>query len=249
MAGTPSDMARHWHRPGVFATALTLGAIALFIALGSWQLRRAHEKVAMLAAFDAAAAQAPMTLAQARHAATPEHYPNVQVSGRFDPQRAWLLDNQIRDGHPGVMVFALFEAYEGGPPLLVNRGFLARDARGGLAPIPPVPQGMQTLVGLYAPPPGAGIRLGGDRLPQQTDWPKTSIYIDLDEIGADIGRRLEPRVLLLAPQAGSGFLREWKPEVLPPQRHYGYAFTWFTFAIVAAAIFLILHWRKEQDPT
>ncbi len=240
---------RHWHRPGAFAVALTLGAVALFVALGSWQLRRAHEKVAMLAAFDAAAAQAPMTLAQARRVATPQRYPKVQVSGRYDSQRAWLLDNQIRNGRPGVMLFALFEVAEGGLPLLVNRGFLARDAGGGLAPIPPVPDGTQTVVGLYAPPPGAGVRLGGNRLPQQAGWPKTSIYIDLDEIGADSGRRLEPRILLLAPQAGSGFLREWTPEVLPPQRHYGYAFTWFTFAIVAAAIFLILHWRKEQDPT
>ena len=241
--------ARHWHRPGAFAIALTLAGIALFVALGLWQVRRAHEKIAMLAAFDVAATQAPIALEQARGEATAQRYPKVRVSGRFDPQRAWLLDNQMRDGHAGVMVYALFGLQEGGAPLLVNRGFLPRDARGELAPIPPLPEGAQTLVGLYAPPPGVGVRLGGNRLPMQTAWPKTSIYIDLDEIGADLGRRLDPRVLLLAPQAGSGFVREWRPDVLPPQRHYGYAFTWFTFAAVAAVIFLILHWRKEQGPT
>jgi len=40
-----------------------------------------------------------------------------------------------------------------------------------------------------------------------------------------------------------GFVRSWKPEVFPPERHYGYAFTWFTFAAVVAVTFAILRRR------
>ena len=67
----------------------------------------------------------------------------------------------------------------------------------------------------------------------------------MDEVAADLGRPLDPRVLLEMPQPGSAFVREWQPEVFPPQRHYGYALTWFTFALVAVILFVIRHWRQR----
>lgn len=239
-------MARRWHRPHAFAIALTLAGIVFFVWLGLWQLRRAHEKVDLFAAFDRAAEQPPISLEQARREANPLRYPLVHVGGRYDPGHAYVLDNQVRGERAGVMVFDVFEPADGSLPLLANRGFLARDARGERPAIPPPPDGAQQLTALYAPPPGAGLRLGGDALPKQSAWPKLSIYIDLDEIGKDLGRRLDPRVLLLMPEAGGSFVREWRPEVFPPERHYGYAFTWFTFAAVVAVTFAILHWRKDE---
>lgn len=240
--------ARRWHAPGIAAVALACAGIALFVALGGWQLRRAHEKVELFAAFDAAATQPPVDLAQARRLATPSRYPRVRVVGRYDALHAYVLDNQVRDGKVGVMVFDVFEPAEGGPPLLVNRGFLARDARGARPAIPPPPSGARTLTALYAPPPGAGLRMGGNALPRQTDWPKLAIYLDPGEVSADLGRTLDARVLLVTQDgdADAPFVREWRPEVFPPARHYGYAFTWFTFAAVVAAVFVAMHWRKEK---
>jgi surfeit locus 1 family protein len=243
---------RRWGRPGVFAIALTLAGIALFMWLGLWQVRRAHEKADLFAAFAGVAQQAPVALAQARRMVKPSRYPLVSVVGHYDPQHAYVLDNQVRDGHPGVMLFDVFEPSDGGVPLLANRGFLARDVRGARPRVPAPPAGEQTLIALYAPPPGSGLRLGGNALVQQQTWPKTSIYLDVDEVAADLGRRLDPNVLLLMPghedAAGSAFVREWKPEVFPPERHLAYAFTWFLFAVVCAATFVILHWRKQEEP-
>jgi len=163
--------------------------------------------------------------------------------------RAYVLDDQVRDGHAGVMLFEVFAPSAGGDALLVNRGFLPRGARGDTPQLPTVPQGVQHLRALYAPPPGAGIRLGGNALPKQLAWPKTTIYLDLGEIAADLGRKLDPRVLLEVSSETDdrGFVRRWKPEVFPPERHYGYAFTWFTFAAVVVATFAILH-RKKRSP-
>ncbi|MGN6520025.1 MAG: SURF1 family protein [Dokdonella sp.] len=234
-------------RPHPAAITATLAGIAAFIALGSWQVRRAHEKEALFAAFDGAAQQPPVPLEQARRE-TGARYPRVDLKGRFDPGHAYVLDNQVRDGRAGVMVYDVFEPAAGAPALLVNRGFLARDARGELPSIPPPPEGAQTVRALYAPPPGSGLRLGGDALPHQTRWPKTTIYLDLAEVGADLGRPLDSRVLLQLPgDEVTTFVREWKPDVFPPERHYGYAFTWFTFAAVVAATFFILN-RSPQPP-
>lgn len=241
--------ARRWHAPGVPAVALALAGVALFLALGSWQLRRAHEKEALFAAFDRGFAEAPVTLQQARGAVDPGHYPHVAAHGFYaQPPRQYELENQVREGRVGVMAFALFEPSGGGPPLLVNRGFLPYANGASRRPhLPDVPQGEVTLSALYAPPPGIGLRLGGNRLAQQA-FPKQVIYLDPAEIEADLGSALDPRVLLLLPgnADGTAFVREWRPEVFPPERHYGYALTWFTFAAVVVATFAILHWRKVR---
>jgi cytochrome oxidase assembly protein ShyY1 len=240
-------MTRRWHRPRAWAIALTLAGVALFLALAAWQFRRAQEKELLFAAVAQAATQSPVSLATARRDASTARFPTLRVEGRFDPQRQYLLDNQVRDARAGVMVFGVFEPSAGGPALLVNRGYLARDARGALV-VPPLPAGTATLTALYAPPPGIGLRMGGNSLPQQTEWPKTVIYIDLDEIAADASRRLDARVLLQLGEGESGLVREWTPAVFPPVRHLGYAWTWLTFALVVVATFLILHWR-HRDPT
>jgi len=242
-------MADRWRRPRAFAIVAMLAGVAAFVLLGSWQLRRAHEKEALFAAWAHAEEQAPITLAQARRDADAARWPLVEVDGTYDSARAYVLDDQVRDGHAGVMLFEVFAPSAGGDALLVNRGFLPRDARGDSPQLPPVPQGTQHLRALYAPPPGSGIRLGGNRLPKQAEWPKATIYIDVGEIAADLGRKLDPRVLLqVASNADDrGFVRSWKPEVFPPERHYGYAFTWFTFAAVVVITFTILH-RKKRNP-
>jgi surfeit locus 1 family protein len=226
---------------------LTVAGIAAFTSLGRWQVGRAHEKEQLFAAFDASAKLAPIALDVARRDASAARYPLVDVRGRYDAGHAYVLDNQVRDGRPGVMVFDVFEPADGSTALLANRGFLARGERGGHPPIPPPPVGDQRLTALYAPPPGAGLKLGGNALPAQTTWPKLGIYLDLADVAADLGRCLDPRVLLLVADAdATGFVREWRPEVFPPERHYGYAFTWFTFAVVVVATFVIVHWRTNE---
>lgn len=244
--------ARRWRRPRAFAVALCLAGIALFVALGSWQWRRGEEKAELFAAFDRGFAQAPIALEQARRDANGAVYPHVVVRGSYVVDYEYLLENQVRDGRIGVMAFAPFQPAEGGDPLLVNRGFLPYSSGSGdrrYPVLPPLPRGEVTLSGLYAPPPGAGLRLGGNGLAVQK-YPKKVVYLDLAEVGADLRRRLDPRVLLLLPEpdaTGARFVREWRPEVFPPERHYGYALTWFTFAAVVVATFAILHWRRTPQ--
>ena len=227
---------------------LTLFGVAAFATLGTWQLDRAAQKERLFAAFAGAGSQTPVALDEARRARDSQRYPLVSVRGRYDPKHAYVLDDQTHDGKVGSVAYAIFEPADGSAPLLADRGFIARDARGQRPTIPPAPEGEQQILALYAPPPGSGLRLGGNALPRQSTWPKTSIYLDVDEIAADAGRSLDPKVLLLAPEQGSGFIREWRPDVFPPERHRGYAFTWFTLAAVVVIVFVTMHWRKDQSP-
>ena len=129
--------------------------------------------------------------------------------------------------------------------LLVDRGWIAWSHEPGTHPaLPPLPQGEATLTGVYAPFPGNGIRVGGNALARQTEWPKLTLAIDAQEIAADLNRPLLPRVLLLDAEGASGFVRSWTPSVMPPERHRGYAVQWFAFAIAAIVIFVLLHYKK-----
>lgn len=240
-------MTRRWHQPGRFAVLLTLVGVALFVALGHWQLQRAEQKRAFLAAFDHARDAPQLSLSIARHRVDDgERYPRVRVHGSYGAQ-VYLLDNQIQDGMSGVQMYRVFEA-DDASVLLVALGFLAAPA-GQRPAIPDLPPGPVDLSGLYAPAPTHVVRMGGNPLPQQEHWPKETTYIDLTEISVDIGRPLDQRILLLDPQPGSGFVRDWQPAVLPVERHHGYAFTWFSFALLSLVIFVLRHWRKEAEPS
>lgn len=223
---------------------LTALGTAAFVSLGFWQLRRASEKEQLLAAFARTAQSTPVGLAEARRTASAVHFPHLRLEGRFDTEHVYLLDDQVRNQRAGVLVYSVFEPLGGGPLLLVNRGFLPR-RNGQPLQVPGVGDAAVVLSGLYAPVPGSGLRLGGNALPAQTAWPKKTIYLDTAEIAADLGRRVDERVLLLDPDPASGLERVWTPELIPPERHRGYAFQWFSFAAAAIILFLVLHWRRK----
>lgn len=238
-------MIGHWRRPGLFAIALTVLGTAAFVWLGFWQLRRAEEKQRLFDAYALASDAAPVSLADARRDDTPQRYPRIAASGRYDTRHVYLLDNQTRDGRVGVIVWTPFQPDDGGPAILVDRGFLVQpDARSKPA-LPALEDLPVTLTGLYAPPPGFGLRLGGNALPAQATWPKSTIRIDLGEISQDLGRALDTRVILLDADPASGFERHWTPEVMVPDKHRAYALQWFSFAVAALILFVVVHRRRD----
>ncbi|MGA9421216.1 MAG: SURF1 family protein [Rhodanobacteraceae bacterium] len=239
-------MTRRWHPPRARALLLTVAGIGFFCTLGAWQIDRAHEKERLFAAFAGADEQPLVPLDQVDESAGNPVYPHVRVSGRYDRLHTYVLDDRVRNGRLGVMIYSVFEPTIGHPALLVDRGFLARTSSGAIPAIPPAPPGEQILSGLYAPPPGSGLRIGGNPLPRQKTWPKVILYLDTAEVAGDIGQAVDSGILLLDDAPGNRLSRDWRPQVFPASRHYGYAFTWFTFALIALAIFVGMHWRGEE---
>lgn len=237
--------ARHWQRPSWFALMLTLLGVAAFTALGTWQLDRAAQKERLLAAFSAAAQATPVDFDSVRDNTDLQHYPHVRIAGNFLADRGYLLDEQVRDGHPGVHAIGVFAGDSEDRLLLVDRGWIAWAHAPGTTPeLPPLPAGEIALSGIYAPFPGGGLRVGGNALAAQTAWPKLTLYLDQAPLAADLGKSLLPHMLLLDPAPDSGFVREWKPIVMPPERHRAYAFQWFALAVLVLVIFIVKHWRE-----
>jgi hypothetical protein len=148
-------------------------------------------------------------------------FPHVRVSGRFVEGRGYLRDEQVRDGKVGVEVIDAFAVDGSAALLLVDRGWIAWTRSADAKPVlPPLPEGEVSLAGVYAPFPGSGMRVGGNVLAAQKAWPKLTLALDPAEISGDLGRPLLPRVLLLDPDAASGFVRTLDAAaVMPPARH------------------------------
>lgn len=228
--------------------ALALLATAAFSGLGFWQLGRAKQKEAMLAAvhevLDARAAR-PM---DAELAASGGGYAWIEGPGRFIAAPRLLLDNQLRDGHAGVRAYCLFVPAGGSRSLLVELGWLALDGRRDL-PSTACPEGEVRVRGLLAPPPSAGLRLGPAQARIDADaWLATRI--ELAE-----ARRLWPgaaplasRVLKLDPALPVGYARDLDilPNTLPPERHLGYAVQWFGLALAVFVTALLLDLRRRR---
>lgn len=237
----------HWRRPAWWSVLLTVAAAALFVRLGYWQLDRAAYKEALVRRYAAAAVAAPVAFDRVAGQPPADGFPRVQVQGRYRTDRLYLLDNPKHDTRGGVEAYAPLQVPGQTRLLLVDLGFLPGNGNGQTPQLPPLPTGEVNLHGLYLPPPGVGLELGGNGLATQADWPKTTIYLDLAQVARDLHQPLYPRVLALDADPAAIFVRNHPFDFssMPPARHRAYAFQWFSFALAVVVIWLVLH-RKRR---
>lgn len=234
-------------RPPWWAIVLTVAGMLLFVRLGFWQWQRAEYKTDLLRRYAAAAAAPVQSFAAVTAATATTSFARVSVRGHYLADRQYLLDNPHHDQRGGVEVFAPFVVHGESRVLLVDLGFLSDDRSGHVLQEPALPSGEVELRGLYAPPPPVGFEMGGNALARQTQWPKESIYLDLTQVASDLGRALYPRVLALDPEPASIYVRTHTLDfsAMPPARHRAYAFQWFTFALAALVILLVVNRKKR----
>ncbi len=223
---------------------LLAGAVLVlqFAGLCLWQVSRGVAKLETRAAFGEAAAYADFhTGAELRP------YQPLKATGRYDGRHQFLLDNIILNSRYGYYVITPLELGHGQPVLLVNRGWVEKS---GLQPDMielarklALPAGPMTVHGRTGSLPRPGMRLGEPVTPS-TEWPKTAVFPQLQDLSLTLGRDVEPFVLLLDPKDEHGFVRHWVPEEMGPGRHFAYAFQWFAMAAVLTGL-LCWHYRRR----
>jgi len=217
-------------------------AIVLFVSLGQWQLDRAAEKESLAELFAQGGGYTEL-----RNVEEPELYQRLKTRGRYLGDRQVLVDNIVRDGRLGYFVITPVELALGEPLLLVNRGFIDRQAFDALDDGLDVPAERGELRGLAGNLPRVGIRGGPGFEAAGSAWPKVAVYPTVDEVAAELGREVLPFILLLGPEEAAGFSRDWQPPVSGPSTHYGYAFQWFAMAAAVAAIWGWQLYNRRKD--
>ena len=221
------------------------------IRLGLWQLGRWREKQAAnrtLAAALAAPAR-PLPAGATADGLPPGRW---QAAGRFDESRQFVLVGRSNDGDPGVHLVTPLVRDDGGPAVLVDRGFVPSPDATTARPLDfpePAPRVVTGLVDPLARRAGNAVwqRAAADSLAQ---W--TTRWLDPDSVAAALPYAVAPLVLRELPGDGvpaqpiKGAARFADTMV-----HLSYAGQWFFFALVALVGPLILgraRRRKASDP-
>lgn len=227
------------------AAVLVLAGVALFINLGVWQLRRADEKRALLDARERQAAQAPLNgLPDDGAGGDAYRYRRISVAGRYDTTRQVLLDNQVYNGRAGYQVLTPLSPKAGGCAVLVNRGWVPGAPNRSELPTVSIAKADTQVEGIIDHFPAVGLRLkGADAL--GAGYPVVAQVLDAAQLSVRFGYCLQPYQILLAPEAGDGYVREWRMQHIDPGKSLGYAFQWFAMAAALAAYASWIAWRHR----
>lgn len=233
-------------RPARYPTLAFLLLFPMLVSLGLWQLDRAGEKEALLAARIDRQQDLPLDLNLARGLADADRFRPARAHGHFVPGQQWLQDNRVRGGRPGYHVYSLFEMDGGRHALLVNRGWVAVGASRALLPALPLPTGEVSLVGRLDRPASVGIALGS------VDYTARGLsvmpYLDVRKLGQAIARDLLPMALVLDEGQPGSLTHDVLPVAqMGPDKHLGYAVQWFGLAVALLMIYVGLNTRRENE--
>lgn len=223
------------------AGALLLAAL---LWLGFWQLDRAEQKRALAAGFSASLSATPQQVETTALLRALPRFTAVELTGRYEGTRQALLDAQVHEGRAGYRVWTPL-LMPSGDRVLVDRGWVYGSPDRRELPDVAVAGDERTVRGFVAPLPEPGVRLG-QRVQETDGWPRRLAWPDEAALAAVWNEPLPPLLVLLAPTEPDGFVRDWNPVRIPPQRHIGYAVQWFALACALVAIAVILTWRKRK---
>jgi surfeit locus 1 family protein len=223
---------------------LILAAITL--ALGNWQVRRAQEKRTLAELREKALASAALELSS--QTLSPQRIDGLKarVTGRFEPSGTIFLDNRTFKGQAGFHVLTPLLPEAGGPPLLILRGWVARNVNDSAQfPVVDTPQGPVTVEGLIVARLPQALQLGepGRPKPGEKIWQ----YFDLERYSEWLGQSIHPYVLRQISASNDRLIREWMHPADAVDKHRAYALQWYSMTAGIVLFGLFAAFRVVKD--
>ena len=232
-----------FNKHNILWLVVTVLVFSGLIKLGLWQSERAVEKEQRLLQIEMLSSQKALSLEQVINISNEKGNMNdindfpVLIQGEFNPNQVFLLDNQVNKGRLGYRVYQVAEARENA--VLISLGWVQ-----GSVNRQELPE-VSALNGQYQFKGNVRLIEVGVLLQEQlftkVSWPLRVQQIELDKFSTLINRQLLPFVVYLDKNEEIGFEKNWLPIVMPPEKHRGYAFQWFS---LAAAWLLLMLWAK-----
>jgi len=234
--GTPTG--RRVFRPRLLWSVATALFVVLTVSLGNWQTHRAEEKREAARLLDAAMRGAVLSIPAAPVAAEGYEYRRVRARGRFRVDSILYLDNKVLRGVAGYHVLTALRLEGGDVHVLVDRGWIAAGDRSAL-PVVSTPEGMQTIEGVALAPGRRFLELA----PEPSTSPlRQNLVLEREE--ERLALKLQPFVIEQTSDARDGLARVWERPDAGVDRHRAYALQWYTFAVLAVILHVVLSFRR-----
>lgn len=204
------------------------------MALSYWQLSRAYEKQQKLALFIDNKITNESLYDSLNKDINTLNGREVSISGYFNTQYIWYLDNQILDGRVGVDILTLFKPQQLSKYFLVNLGFIPISHRG--LPDVSLPSNEVRLNLLIKSDGLKGFTLSSVAMDPNSQRLQ---FIDTSELMSLSKKAIFPAVFYQQDINDQALIAKphYNPVVMSPQKHHAYALQWFLIALAAAFIF------------
>ncbi len=233
-------------KPSLTISLLFVLFAAALIALGTWQMRRAAQKITILAAAENAresqavpvAELTDLTVAASKHT-------KVKISGAYDGGRQFLWDNRVYRSQAGFEVITPVRTANG--LVLVNRGWVAPGATRAELPDVSIDATIAarpvTVTGLFSRPSKGLVK--GEPLSRDEPWPKVLQFFDYAAIEQALGETVLAGVVQPQQRQAEFYIANWEPTAaIGPTRHYGYAFQWYAMAAALCILFIVYNTKR-----
>lgn len=226
----------HW-----LSTAIVLVCIPLFIKLGLWQYHKAELRQSIQNQYVDSLKKEVANLRDYLKDPTVLQFQQTVVSGYFETQFQFLIDNQVENSQPGFHVITPFKIDGSELRVLVNRGWIAGDAHHEHVPAFDTPTKPMQIKGMVWIPSSKIFTLEakGETPLSTKDWKLVWQHLDMKKYQQSAPIKVLDVIIKLDPTVESGgFVRRWQ---MPPSKimtNLGYAYQWFGFAVATLAIYL-----------
>lgn len=213
-------------RPGPALTLATVAALAILIALGTWQARKIAPKAALIASIETGLAASPRALALG---GVPRAYQRVTAAGHLMPAEPVRVFGTNLAGAPGYHLYLPFLP-AGQPAIMLSLGWIPFDHR---APLD-LPFDMPiSLTGLWLPSATPGLLTpANDRAANVwhlADVAEMAIHFGLTEV--------QPMRLIADPWRAAALPLGGQVRIDIPNRHREYMLTWYGLAAALLAVY------------
>ncbi len=212
---------------------------SVFFALGLWQIERGQAKANIILEFENNLKKDASVFSE-----DSKKWDKVFINGNWDNSRQMLVDNVINRGVAGYKVLTPFKISNSDTLILVDRGWIPREASRQTLPNIDINNIKEKVFGTLENP-ELGFVLSDILV--SGDWPKVSQTKNLNVISKEYNDPLAQFILVADPILKNS-LEYLKiiPTNMMPSKHYGYSAQWFTMFLVLCFMYIWLGYKKNE---
>lgn len=228
--------------PSIIVSLVALLFVATCLRLGFWQLERAEYKRTIETRYQDQLDQPFRDFALDSTVNPDLQFRNIRLRGHYETEKQLLLDNQLHLGRSGYGVLTPFKLSQN-KAVLVHRGWVKADPDRSRLPRL-ITDEVNWVHGVVTLADTSGFRMG--KIELGGIWPLVIPYVDIKALQAGYEFELLPYVIRLSQDDPGEYIRDWKPVWSPPEKSEAYAVQWFSFATIAAFLYVFLNLKKLE---